>query len=101
MWNSQPEESATLAPLFPPFFFSRASGFNTRHSRLMEFIDGAGRLKGGAKALDIWRLETKLEAPKSPLGGDSPFAGTYPCSRNRRRPMPGSPIRRLKNSADS
>ncbi|CAJ1340236.1 unnamed protein product [Effrenium voratum] len=28
---------------------------------LMEFIDGAGRLKGGAKALDIWRLETKLE----------------------------------------
>ena len=28
----------------------------------MEFIDGAGRLKGGAKALDIWRIETKLEA---------------------------------------
>eukprot|EP00434_Breviolum_minutum_P000084 symbB.v1.2.000072.t1/scaffold2.1/size812218/26 len=28
---------------------------------LMEFIDGAGRLKGGAKALDIWRIETKLE----------------------------------------
>eukprot|EP00435_Cladocopium_sp_Y103_P065467 s270_g27.t1 len=28
---------------------------------LMEFIDGAARLKGGAKALDIWRIETKLE----------------------------------------
>lgn len=28
---------------------------------LMEFIDGASRLRGGAKALDVWRLETKLE----------------------------------------
>lgn len=28
---------------------------------LMEFIEGAARLKGGAKALDIWRIETKLE----------------------------------------
>eukprot|EP00435_Cladocopium_sp_Y103_P071459 s275_g37.t1 len=27
----------------------------------MEFIDGASRLRGGAKALDVWRLETKLE----------------------------------------
>eukprot|EP00913_Durusdinium_trenchii_P007244 g6808.t1 len=26
-----------------------------------EFIEGAGRLRGGAKALDIWRLETKVE----------------------------------------
>ena len=30
--------------------------------RLMEFIEGAARLKGSAKALDIWRLETKVEA---------------------------------------
>ena len=29
--------------------------------RLMEFIEGAGRLRGNAKALDIWRVETKLE----------------------------------------
>ena len=28
----------------------------------MEFIDGAQRLRGGAKALDIWRMETKIEA---------------------------------------
>ncbi|CAK9111474.1 Voltage-dependent T-type calcium channel subunit alpha-1H [Durusdinium trenchii] len=29
---------------------------------LMEFVEGAGRLKGTAKTLDIWRIETKLEA---------------------------------------
>ncbi|CAJ1400756.1 unnamed protein product [Effrenium voratum] len=29
--------------------------------QLMEFIEGAGRLRGNAKALDIWRVETKLE----------------------------------------
>eukprot|EP00438_Fugacium_kawagutii_P019746 Skav227352 [mRNA] locus=scaffold1665:123639:126939:+ [translate_table: standard] len=28
---------------------------------LMEFIDGASRLRGSAKAIDVWRLETKLE----------------------------------------
>lgn len=28
----------------------------------MEFVEGASRLKGGAKALDIWRIETKIEA---------------------------------------
>ncbi|CAJ1388883.1 unnamed protein product [Effrenium voratum] len=28
---------------------------------LMEFIDGAVRLRGNAKALDVWRMETKLE----------------------------------------
>jgi len=28
---------------------------------LDEFIEGAARLKGGAKSIDIWRLETKLE----------------------------------------
>ena len=27
----------------------------------MEFIEGAARLRGNAKALDIWRIETKLE----------------------------------------
>ena len=30
--------------------------------RLVEFIEGAGRLRGSAKALDIWRMETKIEA---------------------------------------
>ena len=30
--------------------------------RLMEFIEGAARLRGNAKALDIWRIETKMEA---------------------------------------
>lgn len=29
--------------------------------RLTEFIDGAARLRGGAKAIDVWRMETKLE----------------------------------------
>ena len=28
----------------------------------MEFVEGAARLRGGAKALDIWRIESKLEA---------------------------------------
>lgn len=28
---------------------------------LMEFIDGATRLRGSAKALDIWRMESKVE----------------------------------------
>ncbi|CAJ1353036.1 unnamed protein product, partial [Effrenium voratum] len=28
---------------------------------LMEFVEGASRLRGRAKTLDIWRLETKLE----------------------------------------
>eukprot|EP00435_Cladocopium_sp_Y103_P019354 s1549_g4.t1 len=27
----------------------------------MEFIEGAARLRGNAKALDIWRIETKME----------------------------------------
>lgn len=36
--------------------------------RLMEFIEGAARLKGSAKALDIWRLETKVEAPAKRTG---------------------------------
>ena len=33
------------------------------------FIDGAGRLKGSAKAIDVWRLETKVEAPMESTGG--------------------------------
>ena len=28
---------------------------------MIEFIEGAARLRGNAKALDIWRIETKLE----------------------------------------
>eukprot|EP00437_Effrenium_voratum_P061655 CAMPEP_0181489198 /NCGR_PEP_ID=MMETSP1110-20121109/48831_1 /TAXON_ID=174948 /ORGANISM="Symbiodinium sp., Strain CCMP421" /LENGTH=291 /DNA_ID=CAMNT_0023615969 /DNA_START=167 /DNA_END=1042 /DNA_ORIENTATION=- len=28
---------------------------------LMEFVEGASRLRGNAKTLDIWRVETKLE----------------------------------------
>ncbi|CAE7578184.1 SCN11A, partial [Symbiodinium pilosum] len=28
---------------------------------LTEFIEGAARLRGNAKAIDIWRMETKLE----------------------------------------
>eukprot|EP00439_Symbiodinium_sp_Y106_P050092 s4493_g6.t1 len=39
---------------------------STRHAeprcaQLSEFIEGAGRLRGSAKALDIWRMETKIE----------------------------------------
>ena len=26
-----------------------------------EFIEGAARLRGNAKALDVWRMETKVE----------------------------------------
>eukprot|EP00438_Fugacium_kawagutii_P023586 Skav205942 [mRNA] locus=scaffold442:26363:34325:+ [translate_table: standard] len=31
-------------------------------TRLMDFVEGASRLRGSAKALDIWRIETKIEA---------------------------------------
>eukprot|EP00913_Durusdinium_trenchii_P006826 g6417.t1 len=37
------------------------SGSGDGEITLMEFIEGAARLKGSAKALDIWRLETKVE----------------------------------------
>ena len=39
-------------------------------TRLSEFIDGASRLKGHAKAIDIWRMETKAEA-------EGPFLGRF------------------------
>eukprot|EP00913_Durusdinium_trenchii_P021515 g20217.t1 len=32
-----------------------------RWQRDTEFLDGAAKLRGGAKALDIWRMETKIE----------------------------------------
>ena len=30
---------------------------------LLRFIEGAARLRGSAKAIDVWRLETKVEVP--------------------------------------
>lgn len=29
----------------------------------VRFIEGAARLRGSAKAIDVWRLETKVEVP--------------------------------------
>lgn len=55
-WMSQLElEYHDLLSLFE--FLDNGDGEIT----LMEFIEGASRLRGGAKALDVWRLETKLE----------------------------------------
>ncbi|CAJ1400755.1 unnamed protein product [Effrenium voratum] len=55
-WMSQLElEYHDLLSLFE--FLDNGDGEIT----LMEFIEGAGRLRGNAKALDIWRVETKLE----------------------------------------
>lgn len=55
-WMSQLElEYHDLLSLFE--FLDNGDGQIT----LKEFIEGAGRLRGGAKALDIWRLETKVE----------------------------------------
>jgi len=55
-WMSQLElEYHDLLSLFE--FLDNGDGEIT----LMEFIEGAARLKGSAKALDIWRLETKIE----------------------------------------
>ena len=42
-------------PILCWFFFGDFCSF-----RLMEFLDGATRLRGGAKALDVWRIETKV-----------------------------------------
>jgi len=55
-WMSQLElEYHDLLSLFE--FLDNGDGEIT----LMEFVEGASRLKGGAKALDIWRIETKIE----------------------------------------
>ncbi|CAK9022352.1 unnamed protein product [Durusdinium trenchii] len=55
-WMSQLElEYHDLLSLFE--FLDNGDGQIT----LTEFIEGAARLRGGAKALDIWRIETKLE----------------------------------------
>ncbi|CAE7231662.1 Catsper1 [Symbiodinium sp. CCMP2456] len=55
-WMSQLElEYHDLLSLFE--FLDNGDGNIT----LTEFIEGAQRLKGNAKALDIWRIETKLE----------------------------------------
>lgn len=55
-WMSQLElEYHDLLSLFE--FLDNGDGQIT----LKEFIEGAARLRGGAKALDIWRLETKVE----------------------------------------
>lgn len=55
-WMSQLElEYHDLLQLFE--FLDNGDGQIT----LTEFIDGAARLRGGAKAIDVWRMETKLE----------------------------------------
>eukprot|EP00913_Durusdinium_trenchii_P004930 g4577.t1 len=43
---------------------------------LAEFIDGAGRLKGSAKAIDVWRLETKQVCVAQISGLTGMFAAT-------------------------
>mmetsp|Transcript_48297 Transcript_48297/g.108501 ORF Transcript_48297/g.108501 Transcript_48297/m.108501 type:complete len:397 (+) Transcript_48297:3-1193(+) len=63
-WMSQLElEYHDLMSLFE--FLDNGDGEIT----LMEFIEGASRLRGGAKALDIWRIETKLEVLMGELMG--------------------------------
>jgi len=55
-WMSQLElEYHDLLSLFE--FLDNGDGQIT----LQEFIEGAARLRGSAKALDVWRLETKVE----------------------------------------
>eukprot|EP00434_Breviolum_minutum_P040035 symbB.v1.2.035567.t1/scaffold4823.1/size34300/1 len=55
-WMSQLElEYHDLLSLFE--FLDNGDGQIT----LTEFIEGSSRLKGHAKALDVWRLETKIE----------------------------------------
>lgn len=51
-------------------------------SRRMEFIDGASRLRGGAKALDVWRLETKPLGPPhgADVGTTMDFVGVHDLS---------------------
>ncbi|CAE7224312.1 unnamed protein product, partial [Symbiodinium microadriaticum] len=55
-WMSQLElEYHDLMSLFE--FLDNGDGQIT----LTEFIEGAARLRGSAKAIDVWRLETKVE----------------------------------------
>ncbi|CAE7250780.1 CACNA1A [Symbiodinium natans] len=70
-WMSQLElEYHDLLSLFE--FLDNGDGQIT----LAEFIEGAGRLRGGAKALDIWRMETKIEVLFEEVFKMLPGAGT-------------------------
>ena len=51
--------------------------------RLSEFIDGAARLRGSAKAIDVWRMETKAVVVVEGDGGFS-VDGTGPDRDSRK-----------------
>ena len=46
------------------------SGCHNLRNLQLRFIDGAARLRGSAKAIDVWRLETKVEVPTVHVGRD-------------------------------
>ena len=46
------------------------SGSDNLRNLPLRFIDGAARLRGSAKAIDVWRLETKVEVPTVHVGRD-------------------------------
>ncbi|CAJ1356992.1 unnamed protein product [Effrenium voratum] len=94
-WMSQLElEYHDLLSLFE--FLDNGDGQIT----LSEFIDGAARLRGSAKAIDVWRMETKVEVlfeevlnlitslqnPEEEDAGTAvePDPGSPPLSPNRR-----------------
>ena len=63
--------------------------------RLMEFIEGAARLRGNAKALDIWRIETKMEAGQMGTPGTAQGRRSA-CKSTDRRVSTVSPCRVLE-----
>lgn len=52
-------------PLHIRFPIEQRLGSMINCNAVVRFIEGSSRLKGHAKALDVFRLETKIEAPKS------------------------------------
>ncbi|CAE7233665.1 NaCP60E [Symbiodinium natans] len=107
-WMSQLElEYHDLMSLFE--FLDNGDGEIT----LMEFIEGASRLRGGAKALDVWRLETKLEvlfeevlsslrSESTPLlNGDAEKAVAAAASNNVQLAFEKSKFRHIKSTADA
>mmetsp|Transcript_41501 Transcript_41501/g.96560 ORF Transcript_41501/g.96560 Transcript_41501/m.96560 type:complete len:734 (+) Transcript_41501:67-2268(+) len=94
-WMGQLElEYHDLLSLFE--FLANGDGEITLH----EFIDGAAKLRGSAKAIDIWRIETKVEVLFEEVlakisSVSSPLRDTKPTVQEA---FENSPFRHMKST---